>query len=302
MRKYFYLAALLAITINAGAQTTLSTFVEGSYGFPFATKKVKSEEKYNATVTADNQTFSYQYKMKRYSLGSGLTFNAGVRWWFLPGLGVEGGGGFLQKETPVYHGDEVITYHWTNGTLTEQYEYDLREGVTSHRFFIGFITTIPVIGKFSAQFRAGGVAGIKNTFYQDRTSSESHVYVDARGNATTTESFSEIRVVYNKGVAWGGYTAIGLNYALEETVSVGISALCYIQNYSPNHGEITIYKINGVDQLADMPVYDKEAEFVDEAYLDKQPDETKPQQLPRFYVPFNSLGVNVSVAWRFGGI
>jgi len=138
--------------------------------------------------------------------------------------------------------------------------------------------------------RIGVIIGF-GSFHMDYESN-SDVF---NGTTTTYSTKSE----FKEGIAVGFNAAIGLNYALNEKLTL-FGEVNYIgMSYEPLKWTLTEMNRDGTDLLPQLEIVDKEIEFVDSYIKDRSninPDE--PGKELKTSTPFSSIGLNFGVKFN----
>jgi len=93
---------------------------------------------------------------------------------------------------------------------------------------------------------------------------------------------------YTGGIAIGFTGAVGADIPMSAN-SYFFAELNFIaQSWAPSKGEITAYRVNGVDALSTIPVSERETE-----YVSSLSNSNSTSQRLKFYVPMSSVGINV---------
>lgn len=100
--------------------------------------------------------------------------------------------------------------------------------------------------------------------------------------------------VKDQGVAFGFTGAGGVEFGVNEKISIFSEISFTGLSFNPQKGKITKAEFNGVDQLPGIDVRRKEYDYVKNADLSAE-DADKPQQLPQTSQNFNSMGVNIGL-------
>ena len=103
---------------------------------------------------------------------------------------------------------------------------------------------------------------------------------------------------YNGGTAVGFHGALGVDYALNNQMSLFGEVLATGLNYSPEKGKVTRYNRDGQDRLSTLNTNEREITFVD-TNDNVNSSNTQPRKELKFSAPFSSVGLNVGVKYRF---
>ena len=106
---------------------------------------------------------------------------------------------------------------------------------------------------------------------------------------------------YTDGLALGLNASVGVLYSLNDNISLFGQVNMTDMTYAPTKGERTEWTVNGVDQLPNATVNQKQIEYVDSYTEDSnnpQPDSQPYKDLKRYY-PFNSFGFSLGLKYGF---
>jgi outer membrane protein W len=117
----------------------------------------------------------------------------------------------------------------------------------------------------------------------------------------TSSGFTGTRKVeYKGGVALGFSSALGINFNINDKLSLNTELSLVNMQYTPTKSSITVATSNGTDVLSTLSVRDKETEFSSSVtYGGTIPTNTAPRQSNSFATPFGSIGVNVGIRYSF---
>lgn len=105
---------------------------------------------------------------------------------------------------------------------------------------------------------------------------------------------------YTGGMAWGFNTALGLEYALKERLSIFAEASLISLSYAPQRGEMVAATNNGVDELDSYPPHFREREFVSSYRRGPESSSEELSKTLRTFYPFSSLALNLGLAVKLG--
>jgi len=235
-------------------------------------------------------SFTEEYANVPFSLGKGVNFGLSVGFMFNDYFGVDLGGSYLmggKSESVSLSNDTRID--GSGNTLIRK-----SKGVASiyskmWRIIPSLVLT-PNFEKWNPFMRIGAVIGF-GSFYMDYESD----FDDYLGVANTFSTKSE----FNKGVAIGVNATMGVNYVLNQKVSL-FGEVSYIGlSFAPSKWKQTEYKRNGIDELPQQNRSQTEVDYVDSYVYDRNnvnPDEPQKQLKESF--PFSSIGFNIGVKFN----
>ncbi|GEM_PF-4217854 len=105
---------------------------------------------------------------------------------------------------------------------------------------------------------------------------------------------------YTGGMAWGLNAALGLEYALNERLSLFAEASLISLSYAPRRGEMVKATNNGVDELDSYPQHFREREFVRSYRRGPGSGSEELSKTLRTFYPFSSLALNLGLAIKLG--
>ncbi len=265
--------AITLITMNANAQNFYAKLNAG-YNLGISTNSEISNLKVNGTVS--------NYENVNLSFGKGTSFGATFGYKFNKFIGSELSVNYLLGATT----KEV------NSTITAQSTENINTDYSAK--MISFTTAIvitPGFDKFNPYARFGLMIGLPTaTTKQELSFTE----MGFTGNASITFEV-------NGGIAFGLQSAIGVSYQISEKISVFGEINNVNLSYSPTKGEVTEYKINGIDQLGSLETSEKKTEFVDSYSVDSSvsEDPNAPSKELAPNLPFSSFGLNLGIILSF---
>jgi hypothetical protein len=267
--------AALAVLLSHTAYSQSYINVGIGYGAPALRELVAVDYDNDGT----NQTYTGIYS----SLGQGLQPSLTFGWKFNPNIGMEFGYGYLL-------GSKITNnIHDVQGANTETGTDEM--WARMHQIMIGGRVTASE-GSWQPYMRIGALIGIGGQVFDE--------YETTTTGPAFTSTYHRIEE-YNQGVAFGFTGGLGVHYHMSDMFAIYIEANMNGQNYSPNHSIITTLDVDGVDQLGNMSIRDKETEYVKEYTTVNPPNDGVPDKALRFYLPMSSIGVAVGMHFYFGG-
>lgn len=282
------LALVTASNSNLMAQGAYVN-VNVGYGMPLNSQKnILIEETHDRVNDFVNNEYSYNYseEIVNLSMGKGMNFGASFGYMFNKNLGAELGLNYLLggKTSATYtdHSTYIDVSGTNSNSSTEKEEYSAKMFQINPTLVLagGFEKWNPY-GKFGVVLGFGSI-------YNDLT------YSDSDGDNWTGQ------IKMNEGMAFGFSGAFGVQYALNENLSLFGELNLISMSYSPNKGEVTEYTFNGVDMLDTFSDEEKQIEYVDK--ISENSNSTTPstinQELRTSY-QFSSIGLKVGLAFHF---
>ncbi len=269
--------------------SALQTIAQGVYLKAGAgyTAGLGGDIKYNTTTTKtlqpanSSQIQSIKYERVNENYGKGILIGGAIGYMFTKQIGTEVGVNYLSGAK----NQVTESFKFTNGQAANP--DNLYESYSRMLFFQPALLVTLGKEKWNPYARLGLVAG-KGTVYQRE------VRFDQRGGVIREVEFSG-------GIALGTQLALGLDFISlnEKLILFGEVTLINLR-YSPDKGRVTRYQVNGKEELANLPVNEKEFEFADNFEVDytAPAPEASPAKEKRFSLPFGSAGINIGVKFR----
>lgn len=286
MKKLFLGISALGVSLFsvANAQTTKPVSgektgfyigVSGGYNLPM---KTKGEQFFSALEEHRNTDGSRDYKSLPFSLGQGANFGIDLGYMFTTNIGAELG-------VDYFMGSKVNVYKYTNASNTDYLE--------NQEVSAKMIQLRPTIvfkagsGKVNPYAKLGLIVGVGSKI----TSEYSETEPDSNYSYHYDMEFSG-------GTSLGFHGALGLEYALNNKVSLFGEVVGNGLNYSPNKGKVTKWENQSTNFIATADVDEKEYEYVDE-FNSADNASNKPRKSLKFSTPFSSVGLNIGAKFNF---
>jgi len=106
-----------------------------------------------------------------------------------------------------------------------------------------------------------------------------------------------LKLKLNGGLSFGFSSAVGMDYVLNEKISLFGEINAVNMSYAPSKGKVTEANFNGVDDLPNMTTSEKEFEYLN-SYTEKfnsTPPDSEPTKALKVKYPFGSIGLNMGV-------
>jgi hypothetical protein len=255
----------------------------GGYALPLATQSVGEnhlrQDKYvgnTATQTNTSESVSASY-------GSGINFNIGGGFMFSEYLGAELNVSYLIGKK--YEISDIYTYEDDNTKGRDEYIVTMH----SNALFITPSFVITSGGKNAPYARFGVVLG------SPKLKQEASSYYDLDG--TDTQS---LNTEYSGGFTRGFQGAAGMNWALGGSLKLYTEITFISMTYYPKKGEVTEYINNGVSNINQLTVFERETDFVKKIDNYLIVDSSKPRQELRHGTPFSSISLQVGIVFFMG--
>ena len=95
----------------------------------------------------------------------------------------------------------------------------------------------------------------------------------------------------------GFYSSFGLAFKVAKVVRITLALNCSAGSYSPSQWDRTSFTVNGVDQMNNLPVSEKQGTYVKQLDLNTTQPTNQPHQDLKFSFPFSNVGINAGIAF-----
>lgn len=268
--------AALTLLLSNTAKSQVYINVGLGYGAPALRELVAVE--YNSDQNSDT------YKGIYSSLGQGFQPHVVVGYKLNPNIGVEIGYGYLLGSKITADINDASNPNFVE-TGTQEMQARMQ------RITIGTRVAYTE-GHIHPYLRMGIVLGMGTK-------------VISETNTTSTgpafnSSYHRIEE-FSGGLSVGFSGGLGLTYHVSESLGIFAEAGMTAQNYSPDHGVITKYDLDGQDQLGSMNTRQKHTDYVTEYTDNGNSNNDVPDQDLRFHLPMSSFGIAVGIHLWFPG-
>lgn len=277
--KHIFIAITAAFILN---QAEAQIYITAGGGYGFSANKQLLGWDYKADANSETYTGAYG------TYGKGMQLSVNFGYMLCEWGGIEIGYSFLHPlNTQVLvlnYDDQSDSVFTTSGT--DEYGLQMHRIIIGGRFCFGE-------NNFKPYMRGGLVLGMGGNFsHGDYRTSQSPF------GSTTVNQFTE----YTGGIAFGYTAGLGAHYNFSDMVGVYFEASYVGQNWAPERSEITRYDIDGVDQLPNMTVRDKETVYLEElTFTSSPPNDGAPDEDIKWYLPLSTVGINFGVVINLGG-
>jgi hypothetical protein len=281
---------LFTLTATLGFSQGLYIDAGVGYSLPFnASTEIISSSDFTSMYNFDLGESSYSDVNKNVPLSLGKGFNAGASV------------GYMFNK---FVGAELQLNYLIGASTSAESSYtdtDIDNGMTTS-YTEKYTTSLS-----SNMFRATPTLVVKTGF--DKINPYAKLGVVLGFGSTTIEQESTgtgfdqtMKMEYTGGVAIGLNASVGVLFETEGMVSYFVEVNSVNMNHSYTTGEITEYKVNGMDELGSLSTSDKEVVFSDETTYssDEEPNENEPSQALKTSLPFGSIGLNAGVRFNLG--
>jgi len=252
----------------------------GGYGLPVATQSIGLNYFYLFDPQVQEETYTVEDVPG--SFGAGANFNVGAGYMFSQYLGVDLNIQYLKSKKYELYDKE----HTIGQSVEDQFTT-----VNANAIFInpaliitpGTGSKVPY-GRFGVIIGAPKIKG-KESYYSDEDGIEEE----------------EIEWEMKKGTAFGFQGAVGLNWAIANTLDIYAELNFISMTYYPGEMELTKDVYNGDDMLDDMDVRQKKVVFKKKVESGGPSDPNEPFEALREPHPFSSVSLQLGVKFTLGG-
>lgn len=259
-----------ALTSNVAiSQTKFATL---NVGYAIGTSKQNTSFLEYENVNFGNN--SATFNEAKFSLGGGLNLGGTFGFMFNKNLGFDLGLSYLlgskstAKRTSV---GRTVDYTLSSNFL---------------RFSPNLILATEM-GKIKPYAKFGIVLGMGSVNYENNDNNNGNV--------------DYYKIKMNGGLSIGINSSVGINYDLNDKISLFSEVNSINMAYAPKKGEIVKATNNGADYLSTLTTNEKEIEFVDSyTFLSGNPQpDSQPYTELKQRLPFGSIGLNFGVKFKF---
>lgn len=138
--------------------------------------------------------------------------------------------------------------------------------------------------------RLGMVIGIRPT-----------ILATADYSQASTNPPNEYHMVrqYYGNIAVGLNAAMGVNWTVNNLISLYAEFTFTSINYNPNYSEVIHFEKNGVDELSTLTVKQTKTEYYNSLNPNEQIPDTSPDKAFKLSIPFSSAGLAFGIAFHF---
>ncbi|MBK0403604.1 outer membrane beta-barrel protein [Adhaeribacter sp. BT258] len=276
---------MICLSVEAPAQSFYAK-LGGGYNFGLNSGIIfKSTENTHYSDVA-NPANSQKYERVNLKLGQGGIFGGSLGYMFNNNVGFELGINYLAGEKTTYKSE--VNYTSDNPSVLP-YSYSLTNTYQSQIVLVQpslvIATDLPKLNPYT---RIG--------------------LVIANGIIKHTQSFSnskgeseENKFKYSGGAHLGLQAAIGLNFKLNDKISIFTEGTFNNINFAPEKGMLTKSTRNGVNQLPTLNTSQKEIKYEDDPTFNfptqQSPSEPRTEFRQRF--PISSIGLQTGIKYNF---
>lgn len=267
-----FLAFILSLFTHYTYAQKLYISLNGGYNFAANTTT-------NITLNYDPSSTS-TWNKNELSLGKGINMDGVIGYQFTKNIGTE-----------------LIVSYLMGGITTWNYSVSQIQGSTVYvnkNFSSNMLRLIPTMvfsggfNTFNPYAKIGCIIGSGSFTVEQET----------KGDPTTT-SVKTKTTVYNGGYALGVYCGLGVQYKFKKHISILAEFTSNNLTYAAEKSELIESKVDGVDMLPGLSVYDKQTEYVDSYYTSNTYNPDKPSKGLKQNISFSSIGFNIGVTYHF---
>ena len=261
---------LTAQTKTQGGNSGIYISVHGGYNLPMGTQNISFFEFYNET----SQNGPHKFDDILLSLGKGANFGLTVGHMFNQNLGAEIRADYLlgSKYNAQYRFLADADYAWD--TYLSGKMIQLKPSLVFKQHY----------NKISPYAKVGLVFGVGSKITYEEKELDNNF------------SYNYVQEL-DGGTAVGLTGALGIEYPINNKISVFGEVNGTSLNYAPKKGKVTEWTEDGVDQIPGKTVRQLQSEFLDE-FTDNY-DPNSPAKYQRQPMPFSSIGLNLGLKFNF---
>jgi hypothetical protein len=282
MKKIFLLTSLALVIsfISARAQKSYFRFGVG-YALPSGSQTLITES--NGSYDYTSGDGSYSEKAISGTYGSGFNFGAAFGHLI---------GDFIGYEIELNY---LLGKKYEGHDTYKDGGYSSSSASKSHARSFSFTPSIFIIAgdhKLKPRIKAGLIIGKNKLTYET-------VDID---DYDGFEEKMEISGEASGGFSLGFRGGIGIEFSASKNTSFYTEVVFTSMAYYPKNGELTKYKIDGVDQLDQLSKSEKEVEFVKEMSESSSDsyESDEPSKVLRESFPFGSIGLQFGLRFNLG--
>ena len=274
--SFFSVANAQTTKPASGDKTGFYIGVGGGYSLPLKTSG--ESEFFSGYDEHRNTDGSRNYKSRPFSFGQGANFGIDLGYMFTPNIGAELG-------VDYFMGSKIDVYKYSNDSSPN---YSENQKVSAK-----MIQLKPAVvfkagsGKVNPYTKLGVIIGVGGKITSE--------YSEKDSNPSNNYSFN---IEMSEGTAFGLHGALGLEYAVNDKISLFGEIAGNSLNYSPKKGKVTKWGYDTTNYLEMADIDEKEFEFVDE-YKSTDNANNKPRKMLKFSTPFSNIGLNIGAKFHF---
>ncbi|WP_299394784.1 outer membrane beta-barrel protein [uncultured Gelidibacter sp.] len=295
---------LMATTYVSQAQNDMTPIEDSNYyirvtgGYSFQSGKTEFNNsdpneltgiKQSTDITVNADGSSINVKSLNGTAGAGMKFNVTGGYMFNPYFGAEFG-------ITYFHGDKTMIGRLRSPQVNSEANTYLRGFDVAPGIFI-----TPNFKAVNPYARIGLIVPVAGDLTIETVARQKNG--GGEGTDILVEALSEVQAKFSVGY----FGALGITYPISDNLSIFGEVEIKNLSIKSKSAKITEYSTTAISggqsqlvpgqQLADLPVYEKEFEFSDDynQSTTTQPDQTKPRLIPTQYVNASGTGINVGI-------
>lgn len=257
----------LMLTTQMNSQTKQGLFFSLNTGYNFGTSKQVGVLENSSQISGSNE----KKENVESSFGKGLNIGGAIGYMFNKNVGAELGINYL------IGGKATGTNTQLSGEITEE-SYNAN--------MLQFKPTLIIsagMEKINPYAKFGFLIGSGSINFEDNTTFGSDRYYS--------------KTIIDGGTALGFHAGIGLNYTINDKISLFGELNMVNMSYAPTKGKETERNRNGVSNLTNETVRETEFEFVDSLNETEITPSTSPSKILKTNYAFGSFGFNFGVKY-----
>jgi hypothetical protein len=262
------------VMIEARMAETNLFYLKGDLGITFGLDPAIINK--TTTITGENSSTVTEAVKAR--LGSGIPFEVAAGYMFNKNFGVELGidynYGFTTKITNVLDGESTTT----------KISVAMVSVLPS---FVAQIQTSSVI----PYVRIGPEIGVVNNYYT-LTTGINYSYKSSPSGEKSTRDYG--------GIALGVKAAVGVEFPLSKLISVFGEVQARAMSFTPKHGKVTKFAVNGQDQMSTLTTNQSKWDYVKSVTSPNQISADQPNQVVKVVHAVSNVGLVFGVKFNFG--
>ncbi len=281
-RKLIIVIMVFCASLTVKAQNFYVS-VKGAYAFG-VNKTYSANTNPFVSLINENYTNSIStVKPVNYSLSSGIPINVTFGYYFNKNISINLG---------VYYSiGKEFSGEFTGDGINSSYRK-----ITLKSSYLGFSPSIklfyPLNNKLSLYTELCLVIAKPQIIFEGYT--EETDYYDSSIRNIYEENYE-----INGNINIGGNFGLGVNYIINDLISINLDVSHLSMQYSPTNATLTKYAINGTDNTAGKPVSQSEYVFVDELSDLDNKNGNQPTKVLNFAYSYNNISLNLGVSFSF---
>jgi len=293
--KSFFIAIGLFSFLSLNAQNKYVK-LGGGYNFSLNSELLTDEFSETYTYTPNYKTMKYETSYNKSDKGVYGSFGKGLNFNITGGINLnekfafELGINYIKSTE--YQGKHVITERYSDmGYVIQQ---TTRKSYVGRMFSLtpALVFQTELNKKYNCYFKLGMILG--KGWYNGET----EYYLDQP--AQFPDTIINRKFEFTGGFSLGTIAAIGIIKPLADNLSFYSEINIISLSFSPTGGQMTEYKINGIDNMSKATANEKSVEYSDEINFYSSTEKTQPTKNLSQPKPFSSWGINIGLIYTIG--